>query len=107
MNLSKTLSLVGLVFTLSGSAAPLLYALPANEVSTYYFTDTNFTHEVGFTFLSCQGDTYQEGKRTPHRVRYKQSCSSSLQEIACYLNGVQTTCPAHICDSSVVECSEP
>jgi hypothetical protein len=96
MRLSKTLSLVGLILTLSGSAVPFAYALPANELSTYYFTDTNFTQEVGFTFLSCQGETYKEGETTLHRVRYKQSCSSSLQEITCYRNGIETMCPVHI-----------
>jgi hypothetical protein len=96
-----------MVSALVGAAVALSYALPANEIETYYYTDAHYKNEVGYTFLSCQGGIYREGKTTRYRVVYKTPCTSTqrLQEIACFLDGVQTTCPANICDSHLVECS--
>jgi hypothetical protein len=101
----KTAGLLGIFSLLVGFTAPRAYALPANEIETSYYTDANYTNEVGYTFLSCQGGTYREGKTSRYRLRYQTPCSTGgPTRVACFVNSVQTTCPADICNSSLFVC---
>jgi hypothetical protein len=101
----KTASLLGIFSLLVGFTAPYAHALPANEIETNYYTDATYTNEAGYTFLSCQGSTYREGKTSLYRIRYQTPCSTGgSTRIACFINSVQTTCPADICGSSLFVC---
>lgn len=105
MKLLKTSYLLGSFALLIGFSAPLAYALPANEIETYYYTDANYTNEVGYTFLSCQGNSYREGRTARYRLRYQTPCSTGgAARVACYVDGMRTTCPANICDSPLFIC---
>ena len=73
----RTVYLLGMVSALVGAAVALSYALPANEIETYYYTDAHYKNEVGYTFLSCQGGIYREGKTTRYKVQYKAPCTGN------------------------------
>ncbi len=105
MKLMKTLRMFGIVAAFLGTAATQSFALPANEVETEYFSDATFTREVGYSFLACQGGFYREGKQTRYAVRTSSPChSSGSDEVACLVDGRETSCPANICDSGLFEC---
>jgi hypothetical protein len=107
MTLTKTLRMLGIIAALLGTATTQSLALPANEVETVYFSDATYTNEVGSVFRSCQGGIYREGRASRYRVSSSTPCNGNrpLNEIACYANGYETTCPPNICDSLLFECN--
>jgi hypothetical protein len=106
MKLTQTLGMFGIVAALLGSAATQSFALPANEVETVYFSDAHFTTEIGYVFHGCTGGVYRGGKTSRYRVSSSTPCHGGhpLNEIACYVGNVLTTCPANICDSGLFDC---
>ena len=107
MKLTKTVRMLGIAATLIGTLATNSFALPANEIETVYFSDATYTNEVGYVFRGCNGGVYKQGTTSRYRVSSSTPCNGSrpLNEIACYANGYQTTCPANICDSPLFECN--
>ncbi len=106
MKLTKTVRMFGIVAALLGAVATKSFALPTTEVETVYYSDATYTKEVGYIFHGCDGGTYRQGKTSRYPVRSSTSCTGShpLNEISCYANGYQTTCPANICDSPLFDC---
>jgi len=105
MKAQKTLRRLASGIALAIGLSIIAHALPANEVETYYFTDKNYQNEAGYTFLSCQGATYREGRTTQYRLRYRTPCNGGGSTgVACFVDGRQTTCPAAICNSSLFTC---
>ena len=101
--MKRAVSILGVIAALAVGAT--VYALPASEVEIIYFSDASLTNEVGYRLLACQGGIYREGRTSRHYVRFQSPCSTgSLNEIACILNGVETACPANICESHLVTC---
>ena len=99
MTLSKTLYLVGIIGFLVGSAAPLTYALPSNEVETFFYTDENYENLAGYTLLACNGSKVSTGKTAKYRLRYQTPCDAGGPIYAsCYIDGRPTGCPEDICD---------
>lgn len=74
MKLMKTLRMFGIAGALLGSVVTQSFALPANEVETWYYSDATLTEEVGYTLLSCSGGIYREGRRTQYAVRFTDPC---------------------------------
>ncbi|MGE0825822.1 MAG: DUF6289 family protein [Candidatus Binatia bacterium] len=107
MKLTKAVQLFGIIAALLGLTATHSFALPANELEVVYFSDATYTNEVGYVFRGCQGEVYRLGKTSRYQARSSTPCHSSqpLNEVACYANGYQTTCPANICDSGLFECN--
>lgn len=95
----------GMMAVLLGSAAPS-FALPTNEVEVVYFSNATYTREVGYVFRGCQGEVYRQGTTSRYQARLSTPCQGvqSVIEIACYVNGIQTTCPANLCDSTLFDC---
>ena len=95
----------GMMAVLLGFAAPS-FALPTSEVEVVYFRDATYSHEVGYVFRGCQGEVIRQGTTSRYQARSSTPClgGQSLAQIACYVNGIQTTCPASICDSSLFDC---
>lgn len=97
-----TLAFIGM----STFAAPS-QALPTRQVEITYFASAAFDREVGYEVRpSCQGTPSPlQGRRTRFAVRAGEACRTGHRsEVACYLDGVRTTCPANICDSDLVTC---
>jgi hypothetical protein len=107
MKLTKTLGILGIIAALLGTATTQSFALPTNEIEIVYFSDATYTNEVGYVFRGCNGGVYRQGKTSRYRVTSSTPCNGSrpLNEIACYANGYETTCPANICDSPLFECN--
>jgi hypothetical protein len=106
MKLTKTLRMFGIVAALLGTAATQSFALPANEVETEYFSDAQYTNEVGYVFRGCSGDVYREGTTGKYKVTSSTPCNTSGPiEIACYFDGRLTVCPPNICDTELVTCN--
>jgi hypothetical protein len=107
MTLTKSLHKLGITAAVIGITATRSHALPANELETVYFSDSTYTQEVGYVFRGCNGGVYKQGKTSRYRVTSSAPCNGSqpLNEIACYANGYETTCPANICDSPLFECN--
>ena len=107
MKLTKTLGMFGIVAALVGTVATKSFALPTSETEIVYFSNATYTQEVGYEFRGCQGGVSRTGKRTRYRVRSSTPCQGSrpLNEIACYIDNVLTTCPANICDSPLFDCN--
>jgi hypothetical protein len=107
MKLTKTIRMLGIIAALVGPAATPSYALPTNELEIVYFSDASYTNEVGYVFRACNGGVYRQGTTSRYRVTSSTPCNSSrpLNEIHCYANGYETTCPANICDSPLFECN--
>jgi hypothetical protein len=102
--MKKTVSILGVFAALAVAAT--VYALPASEVETFYFSDATLTEEVGYQILACSGARYREGQVTRHSARIQTPChSTGLPRIACMVNGTLTTCPADICNSGLFSCS--
>lgn len=106
MKLTKTLRIYGMVAGLLGLVASPSFALPTSEVEVVYFKDATYSREVGYVIRSCQGDVIRRGTTSRYQARSSTPCygGASSNEIACYVNGIQTTCPANICDSSLFNC---
>ena len=51
-----------------------LDAAPANEINIYYYSDSTYTTEVGFRLISCTGNGYFEGTRTPYVIYETYPC---------------------------------
>jgi Family of unknown function (DUF6289) len=51
-------------------------ALPANEVTTTYYSDASKTDEVGEMTLLCSGQRIIEGRRTAYASRSSSPCNS-------------------------------
>ena len=51
-------------------------ALPANEVTTTYYSDASKTNEVGEMTLLCSGQRIIEGRRTAYASRSSSPCNS-------------------------------
>ena len=101
--MKRTVSILGVVAALAVAAT--VYALPASEVETVYFSDAALTNEVGYRFLSCSGGTYREGTTSRYYARFQTPChTGGSTQIACVVNGVLTTCPADICSSGLFSC---
>lgn len=83
-------------------------ALPTRMVMRVYFSDKTFTDEVGWEARpTCSGGGGAlSGRRTRFVVRETTPCQSGggWHEVACYLDGRLTTCPATICNSPLVTC---
>lgn len=107
MKLTKSLRKLGIIAALIGLTATQSHALPANELEIVYFSDATYTTEVGYSFRGCNGGVYTQGKTSRYRATSSTPCNGSrpLNEIACYANGYETTCPASICDSPLFECN--
>jgi len=107
MKVTKSLRKFGIITALIGITATQSHALPTNELEVVYFSDATYTREVGYVFRGCNGGTYRQGATSRYRVTSSTPCQGSqpLNEIACYANGYQTTCPANICDSPLFECN--
>ena len=107
MKLTKTVRTLGITAALLGTIATQSFALPNNEIEIVYFSDATYTTEVGYVFRGCNGGTYRQGRTSRYRATSSAPCNGShpLNEIACYANGYQTTCPANICDSPLFECN--
>jgi hypothetical protein len=81
MSSSSFLTTVALV---SLTAVPILaiatsqnaIALPANEVTTTYYSDASKTDEVGEMTLLCSGQRIIEGRRTAYASRSSSPCNS-------------------------------
>jgi uncharacterized protein DUF6289 len=99
MKLTKSLRVFGIVASLIGITATQSPALPPNELEIVYFSDATYTNEVGYMFRACNGGVYKQGKTSRYRVTSPTPCHGSQlpAEIACFLDGVLTTCPANIC----------
>lgn len=105
MNLTKTLRMFGVVAAFLGTAATQSVALPTNEVEIVYFSDATFTQEVGYEFRGCQGGVSRQGKTSRYRAASSTPCNNSRPlEIACFINGRETWCPANLCDSGLFDC---
>jgi len=105
MKLTKTLRMFGIAAALLGTLATKSFALPANEVEIDYFSDAQFTKDVGSFTLLCEGGHITEGKRSRYGIRYSTPCRSPWPiEVNCYVDSVLTTCPASICDSGLYDC---
>ena len=96
----------GIMAVLLGSAATPSFALPTSEVEVVYFSNATYTREVGHVFRGCQGEVIRQGTTSRYQARSSTPCqgSQSLNEIACYVNGIQTTCPANLCQSTLFDC---
>ena len=107
MKFTKSLRVFGIVAAFIGITTTQSHALPGNELEVEYFSDATYTNEVGYMFRACNGGMYREGKSSRYRVASSTPCNGSHMpsEIACFLDGVLTTCPANICDSGLFECS--
>ena len=66
----KILSLLFLVSAFAGTA----YALPANDVTTSYFSDAAKTKLVGTVERTCAGGTIVFGRKTAFSTRTSDSC---------------------------------
>ena len=105
MKLTQTLWMFGIVGALLGSAVTQSLALPNNEVEIVYFSDATFTQEVGYEYRGCQGGVSRQGRTSRYRAASSTPCNSSRpMEIACFINGRETWCPANICDSELFNC---
>ncbi len=106
MKFNKTGYMPGILAMLLGSATTLSFALPTSEVEVVYFNNATFAREVGYVIRGCQGDVQRQGTISRYQVRSSMPClgGHSSNEIACYVGGVQTTCPTNICDSSLFDC---
>ena len=107
MKLTKSLRMLGTVMAFIGITASQSQALPNNELEIVYFSDATYTNEIGYVFRGCNGGVYKQGKTSRYRVTSSAPCQGSqpLNEIHCYANGYETTCPANICDSPLFECN--
>ena len=90
--------------------AATAHALPRSMVEITYFQDATFAQQVGFEVRpTCNGSPSPlQGRRTRFAVRVADACNTGAhhsREIACFLDGRLTTCPANICDSHLVHCS--
>jgi Family of unknown function (DUF6289) len=69
----------------SATALPLLaistsqnaVALPANEVTTTYYSNVSKTNEVGELTLFCNGQRAMQGRKTAYASRSSSPCNSS------------------------------
>jgi hypothetical protein len=68
MRLSKTRMKILALSAVAASAlaAGVAFALPANEVETYYYSDASHTEEVGHTLLACNGHFFSNGVQTAY-----------------------------------------
>jgi hypothetical protein len=88
-----------------GIAASPAYALPANEVETIYYSDSNYTEPVGSRVLTCSGGRFNEGVTSQFTTKYSTPCNQvSTPTVSCYVGAYQTTCPANICDVELFIC---
>lgn len=109
MKLTKTLRMFGIVAALLGSAATQSFALPANAVEYDYYSDAQFTNQVGSFNLECDGAHYREGKTSRHAIHYSTPCRHPGPiEVNCLVTDAlgtrETVCPADICDSGLFDC---
>jgi hypothetical protein len=109
MKLSKMSGLLGLFALLVGFTATRVYALPANEVETFFFSDAAYENEVGYSVLACQGGFYREGRVGRYSVRLQTPCNGgntppSSPGIACYLDGRLGICPPNVCETWAEYC---
>jgi len=106
MKSHKTRFIPGMLAALLGFATTPSFALPTSEVEVIYFKDATFTREVGSVFRGCQGEVYRQGTTSRYQARSSTPChiSRPFNEIACYVDGRQTTCPTNLCDSSLFDC---
>ena len=101
--MKRTVSILGVVAALAVAAT--VYALPASEVETFYFSDASLSDEVGYQILTCSGARYREGRTSRYSARVQTPChSGGLPRIACVVDGILTTCPADICSSGLFSC---
>lgn len=92
-----------LVLVVAGSAS----ALPRQMVEWTYYDSAAMTREVGSEIRpSCSGaPSPLHGRRTRFVARVAEQCQTgAIHSIACYLDGVLTSCPANLCESHLVEC---
>jgi hypothetical protein len=102
--MKKVLGILGALVAIAATAT--VYALPANEVEVIYYSDASMTDEVGYRYTACQGGVYRSGRLTRYAVSFSTPChSGGGAEVACFLNGRETTCPSNICESYLVTCS--
>ena len=102
--MKRTVSILGVIGALAVAAT--VYALPAYEVETFYFSSAALDNEVGYQILACSGGRYREGQVTRHYARVQTPCNSAtLPRIACTVNGLPSTCPPDICNSGLVTCN--
>ena len=106
MKLKKIWPVCRMMAALFGSATTSSFALPTSEVEVVYFSNATYTREVGHVFRGCQGELYRQGTTSRYQARSSTPCQGgqSLNEIACYVNGIQTTCPANLCESTLFDC---
>ena len=107
MKLTKIARMFGIAAALLGTMVTQSSALPTSELEIVYFSDATYTREVGYVFRGCNGGVYRQGTTSRYRATSSAPCHSSqpLNEIHCYANGYETTCPANICDSPLFECN--
>src|SRR5262245_42073057 len=106
MKLTKTLRTFGIIAALFGSAATQSFALPNNEVEYEWYSDAEFTNQVGYYILGCDGSHYREGKIGRYAVHSSTPCQTGgPMEMACYFDGRLTMCPLNICDTELVTCN--
>ncbi len=73
-NLLFSLTVFTLLMTTSSQNA---VALPANEVTTTYYTTASKTQEVGESTLLCNGQRSMEGRKTSFSSRSSSPCNPS------------------------------
>ncbi len=105
MKLTKTVGMFGIVATLLGAAATQSFAMPNNEVESEYYSDAEFTNQVGSYFLGCDGSHYREGKVSRYAIHSSTPCRHpGPTEVNCLVDGRETLCPPDICDSDLFIC---
>jgi Family of unknown function (DUF6289) len=109
MKLTQTVWMFGIVATLLGSTVTQSFALPSNAVEYEYYSDAEFTNQVGSYILECDGSHYREGRVSRYAIHSSIPCRHPGPiEVQCLvidrLGARETQCPADICNSGVFVC---
>lgn len=66
--------------TLALGVTTTVMALPAQEVTTTYYSDSSKTEAVGETILLCNGQRAKWGKMTGYAIRSSSPCNGGIPQ---------------------------
>ena len=77
-----TLALAVFSFSVPLNSSKETVALPACSSTTEYYSDANYTNQVGFKSILCNGQVIRGGTVTSFKITYIDgACSAQYQEV--------------------------